>query len=445
MLSSNSDYQNNLLNQLAYCDLKEGTWFVGADLLTVLESNGYYQLAGDLRATGITGLKIRDYVNNNSDSGFAAIAFEDIYSGERGMSFRGTENLDKIGSDIGKIISGDKNAVNSQIDMIDNASTAVTGDSAQAREAIAFFEKNRDENGDNFLYGHSKGGELAAEVFAEYYDEIRAVHVINPQPINWASLTKEQKAAFNSGKFDAIVVNGDLVWLLGGVPYPVRIIENNGSSDGFFGPHELTSAKYDPITGEAIIEDEPYKDYVGQGLVGMLACIVITAVQAGYAIAAEVWSWAESVYDFFTKDIPEAAQKLYDAAVATYNKIKDFITDVKDNIKDFIDKMGKAVKDWYNNNLNAGYKYATANPQIKVDTYKLRNYASRIQSVNRRVSGLDRRMDSLYRKVGLLDLWNLMQADLMTGYSWRLLRAASYLNDTASDFDAIESELTNNS
>ena len=90
-----------------------------------------------------------------------------------------------------------------------------------------------------------------------------------------------------------------------------------------------------------------------------------------------------------------------------------------------------------------GYKYSTANPQIKVDTYKLREYASRIYAVNRRISNLDGRMDSLYWRVGLLDLWNLMQADLMTGYSWRLLRAASYLNDTASDFDAIETELAN--
>ena len=447
MLSSNTDYQNNLLNRLAYCDLKKGTWKSGDDLITVLKANGYTQLADELSSAGIKGLKIRDYVNNNSDSGFAAIAFEDIYTGERGMSFRGTENLDKMGSDIGGVISGDKkadDAINSQIDMIDNASTAITGDSAQAQEAIAFYEKNRSEDGDNYLYGHSKGGELAAEVFSEYHDEIQQVHVINPQPINWASLTEEQKKAFNSGKFDAVVVDGDLVWLLGGVPYPVRIIENNGNSDGFFGPHELTSAKYDPITGEAIIEDEPYKDYVGQGLAGLAACIIISTIQAGYDLGAEVWSWVEEGYKFFTEDIPEAAQKFYDAIVATYDKVKNYISGVKDNIKNFIGKMGAAVKNWYNRNLNAGYKYASANPQINVDTYKLRTYAQRLQRVNGRISRLDGRLDSLYWRVGLLDLWNLMQADILTGYSWRLNRCVSYLNDTATDFENAESALLNN-
>lgn len=447
MLSNNTDYQNNLLNRLAYCDLKKGTWEPGDDLLTVLKANGYTQLADEMSATGLTGLKIRDYANNNSDSGFAAIAFEDIYTGERGMTFRGTENLPEIGSDIGGAITGKKSAeeaANSQIDMIDNASTAVTGDSAQAREAIAFYEKNRAEDGDNYLYGHSKGGELAAEVFAEYHEEIKQVHVINPQPINWTTLSSEQRKAFNSGKFDAVVIDGDLVWLLGGVPYPVRIVKNNNNGDQFFSPHELTSAQYDPITGEAIIEEHPYMDYPVQGVLGLAACIIISTVQIGYQLVTTAWSWVEEAYHFLTEDVPEALQKFYDGIVATYEKVKECLKDIKDNIKNFIEKVGSAVKNWYNNNLNAGYKYATANPQIVVDTYKLKGYAQRIQAVHNRISKLDERLDSLYWKVGFLDLWNLIQADLLTGYSWRLNRCINYLNQTASDFEAVETALTNN-
>jgi hypothetical protein len=45
--------------------------------------------------------------------------------------------------------------------------------------------------------------------------------------------------------------------------------------------------------------------------------------------------------------------------------------------------------------------------------------------------------------VGFLDLWNLIQADLLTGYSWRLNRCVNYLNQTASDFEAVETALTN--
>ena len=113
-------------------------------------------------------------------------------------------------------------------------------------------------------------------------------------------------------------------------------------------------------------------------------------------------------------------------------------------MKNFLSSTVNKAKDWYNRNLNAGYKYASANPQITVDTYKLRDYAQRLQRINGRISRLDGRLDSLYWRVGLLDLWNLMQADILTGYSWRLNRCVSYLNDTATDFENAESALLNN-
>lgn len=121
--------------------------------------------------------------------------------------------------------------------------------------------------------------------------------------------------------------------------------------------------------------------------------------------------------------------------------IRDFeISELKDCIA-AIREIRNRVMNWIINKVSSVGDYASANPQITVDTYKLRNYAQRLQTANRRIATLDARLDSLYWRVGLLGLWDLMQADLMTGYSWRLLRAASYLNDTASDFDAIEKEL----
>ena len=56
-----------------------------------------------------------------------------------------------------------------------------------------------------------------------------------------------------------------------------------------------------------------------------------------------------------------------------------------------------------------------------VDTYKLSQYAQRIDKVNRRIANLDTRLNGLYYKVGLRDLFYLMQADAMTCYSWRFI------------------------
>ena len=172
--------------------------------------------------------------------------------------------------------------------------------------------------------------------------------------------------------------------------------------------------------------------YEHYGTGGIVAGLVLTAV--GLVIAAPL------VLDIVV------ICKVLDFAIDTFNnvmnfvgKISDFVADIKDFVVKTVQKIVSKVNSW-----TAGGKYAAANPKIVVDTYKLTQYASRLQEVNRRISRLDRRLDSLYWQVGLLGLWNLMQADLLTGYSWRLLRAASYLNETASDFSKAEQELVNN-
>ena len=78
---------------------------------------------------------------------------------------------------------------------------------------------------------------------------------------------------------------------------------------------------------------------------------------------------------------------------------------------------------------------------IIVDTYKLSGYAQRISAVNKRISNLDRRLDSLYQKVGLAGLFDLVRVDAMVSYSARLLAAQTYLNSTAKSFERLEKDL----
>lgn len=80
-------------------------------------------------------------------------------------------------------------------------------------------------------------------------------------------------------------------------------------------------------------------------------------------------------------------------------------------------------------------------PDLEVNTFSLNQYAQRLGNVNRRITNLDWRLKSLYGQVGLLDLWNLIRADALTGYSVRILMCQSYLTQTASDFDAVENKL----
>ncbi len=139
----------------------------------------------------------------------------------------------------------------------------------------------------------------------------------------------------------------------------------------------------------------------------------------------------------------------------TLSFLKELFTDKYDiNVHKFWDKINSNVK---RIDASGGYgdakvigtfdgfitnAYTTMHPYIRVNTATLRGYADRLSKVNQRISSLDRRMDSLYLKVGLRDLWNLLRADLMTGYSERIANCSKYLDETADDLDTVERNIT---
>lgn len=108
-----------------------------------------------------------------------------------------------------------------------------------------------------------------------------------------------------------------------------------------------------------------------------------------------------------------------------------------------IKSICKNVVAWIKKQLDPAGDYVKANPKVEVDTYKMKQYANRISEVQKRIKKLDNRLDSLYWQVGLLDLFKLMNADLLIGYSNRLSKCTNYLNNTAGDFERVENDLMN--
>ena len=85
-----------------------------------------------------------------------------------------------------------------------------------------------------------------------------------------------------------------------------------------------------------------------------------------------------------------------------------------------------------------GIKYASDNPYFKVDTDKLRSYATRINNVNNRLRQLDSDMNSLYWQVGLFDLWDIIVANALISESPTLRNISDYLDDAAERFEAAD-------
>ena len=80
---------------------------------------------------------------------------------------------------------------------------------------------------------------------------------------------------------------------------------------------------------------------------------------------------------------------------------------------------------------------------VRVDTAKLRAYAARINAVNSRLQQIDQSLNGLYWQFGLLDVFRILQADLVLHYSGTLARCSQYLNDTADRFETVERMLIN--
>ena len=418
-LSKLNDKQNMLLTQLAYSSdvLKDNyNGMMLEEILLDVTDKRTKETIKKLCDAGLGTLRIKN-VGNDHVTGFGAIAFIDDF-GNTGFSFRGTDGI----------------SLNSINDWGDNVSTMVTGVSPQTVQAEIFFDANCDENGNNYLYGHSKGGELSEAVFVNNYKKIKKIHLLNPQPLNPYTLTPDQQKAIQSEKVDIVIVEGDYVWFLGALPSygNIRIVKSNGKNSHLY---ESIEDMFDE-DGNIISGEQPWWEYVAYFTIS----VVTAGVQYIGARIGYVYNCIMRIVDYVRNDLYQAAQEFIAWVADEFkkfgNEVKEFVTDLKNFLVDTVNK----AKEWFKNNFNKGYKYASQNPKLVVDTYKLKNYAQSLNSVKSKIIELDKRLDSLYRKVGLLDLWNLMQADILIGYSVRITKCISYLNDTAKDFETIEKE-----
>lgn len=81
--------------------------------------------------------------------------------------------------------------------------------------------------------------------------------------------------------------------------------------------------------------------------------------------------------------------------------------------------------------------------EIRVNTKFLNSYAERLEAVNQRLSSLDARLNSLYWRVGLVGLAQLLSADFRIAYSWKLEQCRAYLEETAVGFEEAEKSIEN--
>lgn len=431
-LSNLSDKQNHLLTQLSYQSHILGDEYNGQSLKKIYEAlvSRLGEKNKDVKEfkryidAGLGDIIIKD-VANDKISGFGAIAFEDA-EGNVGITYRGTDGIRK-------------ESIN---DWVGNVVAAVTGTSVQTVQAEKFFKKNMDANGNNYLYGHSKGGNLSQSVFVNNYKKIKLVHNLNPQPINPFGLTIEQRKALNSNKMDIVVTEGDYVWFLGNLGYwisRIRVMDNSCGGDA----HGYNEKRYNE-KGDIIAGTQPVLEYIG---LDVISALTINTQLIGGAIQ-RLYNCGVKAIDFIKKDMVPKAKEVIDSVVDSVRRISAEYKKYADSIKNYFTKVLSKARAWYSNSYNFRNGSAYVDSIININTNTMVTYANQLYNLSKRSKRLDSNMNSLYWQLGIewdsiANLGKLLRSNAILSYAYRLDRCADCLIETANEFNRVEEELRN--
>lgn len=499
-----SDRQSIIFSEIAYCKELEALYadFCANDKngstsmpLSKLPTN----TINKLKELGITDYELANWtiggVPSNPEKGFFGCIIEDEYGGAS-VAFRGSEEMDNLENLYDDWLKADFGLVNS----------ICTTQQGEVEEFLKEYADQLKEYKYIEMTGHSLGGNLAeyATIISERYGldkKIRRCVSLDGPGHSQEFLIKYRKEI---EKMSGVMYHprwsfvGTMLLDLPGVHYEYIEVENKEGLEEYnsVSRHALKYVKLeggyvvggakqdtlsriaDPIvdgiehlptwagsllvgiagglwygfawTKDKLTDEDGKLTIAGQVFVSGLATGVILIVSelgvltVGVMILqAVVAVLVAAVMIVLWGEFCELVYKVIDTVCDAVEKIYEWGKEKLQEFKDAVVSMFNKAKEWLNNTFNEGYKYAGENPQIIVDTYKLNSYASRLWAVNKRLTNVDRRMDSLYWKIGLVDMWKLMNADVFTGPSWRLSRCASYLSDTANDFVETEKQLIN--
>lgn len=449
-LDNLNDEEKNILLQLSYFDLPQGR-YKGLSVEEIWQKvkrdpdNGgearrkaleeYFQ-SDRYKNSNLANVTVTGYENNNpnmggkSESGFVGYAWGDS-DGNATAVFRGSENPTDWD--------------HFKTDWVSNGSAGIGNEIQQQEEANRFYQQFiHTSNGEKFVFGHSKGGNLASYVFVHNLDDKVGGYVINGAPLFWPSLTDEQKEALMGKNFDFIAYEGDFVHDLGYAPYLDKVVEINKDFylDPFY-PHYETSVDFKDGTFEKAHDGGIHsaRDYIGE-IFKFDLVYAIEGVRKLYQAAIFLKDAALMVIQATWKGMKEAANKVINGFVTAYRGLKNVTAKAINEVKNFFDKVKHKVTGLLSrigHALPGGH--AAVEPYLKVNIQRLFYYVQRLQAIKRKTAELNNRIDSLYLEAGIFGLDNVLKADILTTFNGTINQNIAYLNKVATLLESAESKL----
>ena len=199
-----------------------------------------------------------------------------------------------------------------------------------------------------------------------------------------------------------------------------------------------------PLILASLTEFAVVSMYEKYGFIGAIATIIIAVGQIG--------TWLPIVDSLVgVLEVGYIIKKIVDKASEIIERTKELIK----NAGAWVDKFLSSVVSYINNisewlfKNSSGYQYASANPNIFIDTTTMKQYAGQLRSLSSRSKKLDSKMNSLYWNLGISwntisNLGKLLKSEVILDFAYRLDKCAKYLEDTVDDFDKVERSLIGN-
>lgn len=402
----------------------------------------------DVKIIGYDNLNATRKTSGEVSTGFVGYALQDS-NGNRGFLYRGSEF-----EDTDNFLAGLK-------DWTDNLISGTTGDSRQIEQANAFFDKYAmDDQGNPLsdktfsIYGHSKGNNLGAEVFLNNLDKDIYAYSVNGQPVFWYDLSDQQKEALRGDRYEFVVHEGDFVSEIGHVDYLDKVVKTKPGTDSFMGPHSPGSVEFD-ASGMLVNARKPTAadQWLQADLVTaagiMLPNNLLTGIATILGMVA-VKRYAYVVIDSVKLTIATVKEGLMDLAATVKESCTAFLAKVNqwsrsqiDSMSHWFDGVIAKAAGWFAAGRQTADRWfgITEDDSLSVDLMRLNHYAERLSSLSRQVADINDVIDSLYRRISLLDLGHLLTADCLTG-TGQLDRCAEYMNSSRERLQSMESRIS---
>ena len=140
------------------------------------------------------------------------------------------------------------------------------------------------------------------------------------------------------------------------------------------------------------------------------------------------------------EELQNEMEKIANGILNELNSINKNISELRDAVFSaaavFLGQLRKGIEGFGNHS----HAFA-AEPYLQVNTARLIQYANRLEAIQRQISSINRRIDSLYYHADLFDLDNLFIAGLMTESDYKLNRLIKYMYKSAELLESTENRL----